>query len=490
MSSAGLSPPLPRQIVVLCDGTNNNLTGGFKDTNVVKLAELLAAHPDSRRLVFYDPGVGNAQTLPGATTWDRIRRWGDRVRGLALGRGVFENMVESYLFLMRHYQPGDELYVLGFSRGAFTARSVAGLVNQFGLMAPQFEGMLPTLLNVYFSDRTGEENQKTVHSVAQQIRRQCVDRPAVDIHFVGVWDTVAAVGLGPVALKITALPTLKNKRFVHVRQALALDEHRAQFKPRLYAEPDGPFTTASHKTGSVEQRWFPGSHCDVGGGYENTRCHQSDIAFSWLVSEAVRCGLRLQNRAAQTLNSPALVAQALPQPHAPALNRNSACAHSELCSSPVWAVGGMAVRDTTRVVMDSGETKPLPDPQGDASVAALAGQQPNSVWASAKPGKLFWWALLGMPVFWLLHAHMLAQPDGIDPTAPGLAWDATLAFQRWHLAGAVEWLLHIGSPSAWPQSVGTALENHWRAFGGDFRAPRWALFWDFGLIASYAIVLA
>lgn len=142
-----------RQIVLLCDGTNNNLTGQHEDTNVVKLCALLAADADPRRLVFYDPGVGNPGELPGATTWDQFRRTLDRVSALAFGRGVYENMVESYLFVMRHYRPGDQIFIFGFSRGAFTARSVAGLVNLFGILRPHMESMLPTLLHVYFADR-------------------------------------------------------------------------------------------------------------------------------------------------------------------------------------------------------------------------------------------------------------------------------------------------------------------------------------------------
>ena len=97
----------PRQLVLLCDGTNNNLTGRRNDTNLVKLAELLAASPDAQRLLCYDPGVGNPGELPGATTWDQLQRRLERIGGLAFGRGVFENMAESYLFLMRHYSSGE-----------------------------------------------------------------------------------------------------------------------------------------------------------------------------------------------------------------------------------------------------------------------------------------------------------------------------------------------------------------------------------------------
>ena len=148
-----MSASTPRQIVLCCDGTNNNLTGGENDTNVVRLCHLLRQHGDTRQLVFYDPGVGNPGELPGATVWDSINRYGERLAGLAFGRGVYENMAECYQFLMSSYQPGDEIYVFGFSRGAFTARSVAGRVNMFGILQPHMVSMVPSLLHVYFSDR-------------------------------------------------------------------------------------------------------------------------------------------------------------------------------------------------------------------------------------------------------------------------------------------------------------------------------------------------
>ena len=78
----------PRRIILLCGGTNNDFTGGQAGTNVVELAESVAAHPDPARFVFHGPGVGNGGPLPGATNWDKALRWGDRVRGLVLGRGM------------------------------------------------------------------------------------------------------------------------------------------------------------------------------------------------------------------------------------------------------------------------------------------------------------------------------------------------------------------------------------------------------------------
>lgn len=273
-----------RQLIVCCDGTNNNLTGGRADTNVVKVLKWVG---DADQRVFYDPGVGNAGALPGATVWDGIRRRGERVAGLAFGRGVYENIAEAYEFLMRCYQPGDELYFFGFSRGSFTARSTAGLVNQFGILQPHMQSMVPTLLHVYFSNRTGVHDEEN-KAVAREIRENfcSAESRAVKIHFVGVWDTVASVGMWPFAARMTARPTIKGKRFVHVRQALALDEHRAPFKPRLYVEE-------IDSGQSVVQRWFRGAHCDAGGGYPPDSSAISNEALAWMVVEASKCGLRV-----------------------------------------------------------------------------------------------------------------------------------------------------------------------------------------------------
>ena len=187
----------PRQLILCCDGTNNNLTGGHNDTNVVKLCRLLAARDDDAQTVFYDPGVGNPGELPGATQWDKLRRSVQRYAGLAFGRGVYENMSECYHFLMTHYRPGDQICVFGFSRGAFTARSVAGLVNQFGILKPHMESMVITLIHVYFSDRSLDP--AAAKGITAQTARLFVapDARNVELQFVGVWDTVASVGMWP-----------------------------------------------------------------------------------------------------------------------------------------------------------------------------------------------------------------------------------------------------------------------------------------------------
>lgn len=450
------------------------MTGNSSDTNVVKLAQLLAqSSSNADQIVFYDPGVGNAGELPGATWADGISRWAQRVAGLAFGRGVYENMAECYLFLMRHYQPGDQIYIFGFSRGAFTARSVGGLVNQFGILRPHMESMLPTLIHTYFSDR--ELKPVQIAAIAKQTSELFANAASrvVEIQFVGVWDTVASVGMGPFSAKITAFPTIQNKHFLNVRQALALDEQRAQFKPRLYVDNNGTYLTSTQKPASIQQLWFRGAHCDVGGGFVWGQAGISDRALCWLVSEAVQCGLALQYDGV-VLDTESAVASAFSNtidshatPHV----------HSEFYANPLWALTGMAVRDTQNVSLDSGESQTVLAVE-HASVSEHVYRFPqDTVWAKPRAKKPVVTGLLAIPLFMLVHGEAL----NANPFAWTLDWQAyaarvwcnfaqNAAFVRWQLL----W---------WQSSDLGGVQSR-------FGSPLWALVWDTALIAAYAFVLS
>lgn len=466
----------PRQLVICCDGTNNNLTGGAQDTNVVKLAQLFARSPAGpSEMLFYDPGVGNPGELPGATLLDTWGRRAQRLAGLAFGRGVYENMAECYLFLMRHYRPGDAIYIFGFSRGAFTARSLGGLINQFGVLMPHMESMLPTLIHIYFSDRDLAPEQMA--AIARQTSELFapVDARQVDITFMGVWDTVASVGMWPFQARITAIPTIQGKRFLNVRQAVALDEHRAQFQPRLYVDNNGSYASASGKSASIQQLWFRGCHCDVGGGYAAGETAISDQALAWLLSQAVQCGLRL-NHAGVALDSEAAVATALRQTPAPV---PALRLHSELHNTPLWALTGMVVRDTCRVAMDGGRTYTVV-PVEHASVAASeAGIAQHSAWTRTRSKKGLWRGLLVMLLLPLLLGHWLAAPGHTGP-----------ALSDWaQLPGELGYFLQRDYDFAYWQLLWW-LDLSPRPGLAGFAAPQWALAWDFALIAAYAYVLS
>ena len=451
-----------RQIIVCSDGTNNNLTGGITDTNVVKLIRLL--DPDAgNQVVYYDPGVGNPRALPGATVWDKIIRIRERVAGLAMGRGVYENVAEAYQFLMDTYRRDDELYFFGFSRGAFTARSVAGMVNAFGILRPHMDSMVPTLLHLYFSHR--RSGNTAFARIAADIKHAFAIPESVtaDIHFTGVWDTVASVGMWPFAAKMTARPDIAGKRFVHVRQALALDEHRVPFKPRMYLAENG---TQPGTSQTVDQRWFHGAHCDVGGGYANDDCGISDAALAWLVGEAQDKGLRLCRRQVREAR-PECVAEALtrltdmkqaPRP----------IVHSETYGMCLWAVAGLTVRDPSRVDID-GEPDQRIAAEEHSSVSAAMRFPEHTVWRRARrKGGLGLAILLGALALLAMASLLLGR----------WPWDCSLeqmrdalgSFAGWQLC----WLLESGTPYPSPST----------------QHPGWAVLLDFPFVLAYAYVLA
>jgi uncharacterized protein (DUF2235 family) len=395
---------ITRQLIVLCDGTNNTLTGGAHDTNVLQLAELLQSQSEPDQIVWYDPGVGSHSSMPGVTISDRIKETSNRVAGLALGGGVYDNIAEAMTFLAQNHRDGDQIYLFGFSRGAFTARAVAGMLNEYGLPSPNSLHLLPMMIRHYFYHNKGEAAQKII----QQTKAVAACRE-IDVQFVGVWDTVESVGfpLPLLSKRITNLASIEGKNFLHVRHAVALDEHRKPFKPRLYkVSPLGSYTTRDGRVATLKQQAFMGCHTDVGGGYR--RAGLSDEAMRWMLNEAQGCGLRI----------------AVPQKF------GARIIHSELHTTPLWAAAGQMVRDTRGV-------SPLP-------TASTATAVPTSVWQTH--GYLRWpWLLSGLVIaalgYWQLSridpdqamvawqvGALWSAPDGVKHIALSayLVWDAVL----------------------------------------------------------------
>lgn len=466
---------LPRQLVLLCDGTNNNLSGRHSDTHVVLLAELLRLFPDEQRLVYYDPGVGNPGQLPGTTVMDQIRRVRDRIDGLAFGRGLFDNVAEGYRFLMSHWQPGDQIYVFGFSRGAFTARSIAGLVNAFGIIDKHQDTLVSSLVSTYFAKPSPERSDIT-QQAARLFGQGLTPAAWPEVHFVGVWDTVASVGLPPFDLKITARPNLDGKHFRHVRQAMALDEQRAQFLPRAYEQDDGDFPMKNGGTGDIRQCWFRGSHCDVGGGNEYPYSELSRAPFAWLVSEALRCGLRvplpLQHPGPVTEQD---IFQVMPQLDPPTPLRLAARINSQTHATPLWALTGLTVRDTASALVD-GQPRQAVKMQAHPSVAAWTHAFPEQT-AWRDRGDMAAWCKLALGLFLIAAFMAMAGWAQLSPVGllPGLdhlgaIMDANLAFQQWQLSL---------SPMA-----------DWVNDAQQFARPKLALLLDLGLIGAWAWVLS
>ncbi|MGH3873388.1 MAG: DUF2235 domain-containing protein [Pseudonocardiaceae bacterium] len=263
-----------RHLVVCCDGTWNTPEqeqGGVPTpTNVVRLHHAL--HENQNQLRYYHPGVGTGSGLA------------DRIGGGVLGRGLASNIKSAYSWLATTYQPGDAICLFGFSRGAYTARSLAGMLAACGL-ARGWTAPLPPDRWAQI-DRLYEE----VYRPAQGRSGEPAPYPRVPIRFLGVWDTVGSLGV-PDTLGILDLfdvndrhrfhDTRLNSSIVHARHAVAMDETRGPFIPTLWTgeQPGGDR--------SMRQVWFPGDHCDVGGGHLQTGL--SDAALQWMIEEARAC---------------------------------------------------------------------------------------------------------------------------------------------------------------------------------------------------------
>jgi uncharacterized protein (DUF2235 family) len=465
-----------RRLVLCFDGTNNNLTGGRDDTNVVKLCRLLEASP--RQLVYYDPGVGNPGAIPGVTWQDRLRGKLQRLWGLAFGQGIYENMAEAYLFLMREWKPGDRICVFGFSRGAFTARSLAGMVARFGILDRAMEGLVPTLLHLYFADP--KQDEAKYQAIVSQLNTSfCTPEGArAEVWFVGVWDTVESVGSPLSRRRIRASGTIIGKRFRHVRHALALDEHRRSFQPRLYyVHPTHDYAAGGQ---SIDQRWFSGAHCDVGGGYADAEAALSDQSLLWMLEEAVAAQVQLRGGFLKDGKvDPQAVLESVRGPQAGQARQHRV--HSEAFREVYWALAGLGVRDLSDAQGNPGDPPPKPPLPGPAPAGNLvpAGDP-------VPPGRRWWQvaaALLAGLAFWLLHGAAISGNtllEGVShPSDLQGIWRNFLQLAQANLALAC-WQL-----SWWLQGTDAVGQ-----LGGLPHHPMWMVVLDVAFILSYGFLLA
>ncbi len=191
---------MSRNLVICFDGTNNQF--GSENTNVVRLVQVLNRDPERQRL-YYDPGVG---TLPEVGLLTRTGKTVSRWFGLAFGAGLSANVEEAYSYLMELWEPGDRVFLFGFSRGAYTARVLAGLLHTLGLLPRGNQNLVPYVMRLYGAVRkeTGHEENaggSTYWSLCREFRSTFA-RPYFPgdaqrrfrVHYLGVWDTVSSVG--------------------------------------------------------------------------------------------------------------------------------------------------------------------------------------------------------------------------------------------------------------------------------------------------------
>lgn len=269
-----------KRLIMFCDGTWNRADqtrdGEPCPTNVVKLALRVAKNDgDIPQIVFYGQGVGTGNSL-------------DRMTGGAFGDGLADNINAAYRFLVLNYDVGDEIYVFGFSRGAFTARSMVGMIRKCGILRrhsiDRYGEAVLTYCNQERPDDDGPLQFRGRHSITE-------NNP-IPIRFLGVWDTVGALGIPIRGLRAL---TAKKHRFHDVElsgtvanayQALAIDEHRAPFEAARWAYVPKPGQ-------NVQQVWFCGVHSDIGGGYPKAESGLSDICLTWMRDKARDAGLRM-----------------------------------------------------------------------------------------------------------------------------------------------------------------------------------------------------
>lgn len=266
-----------KRLFVCCDGTWNSDSDQFQGvpvpTNVVRFFNALSDRGDdgAEQLRYYHVGIGANE--------GRVHRLIDGALGLGLSRDIRT----AYKWLSDHYEEGSEIFVIGFSRGAFTARSLVGMLHHCGLPHEATWALVRQAWNLYRLD------PKMPETVVQQKRFRDAHGKPPPIRFLGVWETVGALGIpenvdlfGFGRKRFEFHDTTLPPEVERAVQALAIDEQRNNFFPTLWTDSDGCDLTR------VLQVWFPGVHADVGGGYKETGL--SDATLKWMIGEAATCG--------------------------------------------------------------------------------------------------------------------------------------------------------------------------------------------------------
>jgi len=290
-ADTGVIPP--RKLIVCCDGTWNQRDSAKAPTNVAKMARAISP-VDAQgisQLIYYHPGVGTGN-------------WLDKKLGGGLGMGLSGNVRSAYAFLTDNFRLDDEIFLFGFSRGAFTARSIAGLVGLVGVLRKIDMEYFPEIFDIYMSHehrRTvfrGHDLDKSLAALRslfpdgatngknERILQAIAEAQQPNFLFVGVWDTVGSLGMPwPFSWiggkKFKFHDTDLNENITYAYHALAIDERRGPFKPTLWTRP---IRSAQDRPQVLEQVWFSGCHSNVGGGYNDAGL--SDIAFLWMVAKA------------------------------------------------------------------------------------------------------------------------------------------------------------------------------------------------------------
>ncbi|MGL4812178.1 MAG: DUF2235 domain-containing protein [Beijerinckiaceae bacterium] len=305
---------MAKTICIFSDGTGQ--AGGDNPihwTNVYRLYKFTRDIAPGQ-IAFYDPGLGSDPDVAENGGWSG---WLLKLYAQSTGFGITRNIVDCYAALLLSYEPGDRIFLFGFSRGAYTVRSLGGALGCCGIPADSRGGQPPVTRWDQFRARLDSVRPLAVEAVENvyQIRSDA-DRAAASAafrarhnshpalpHFIGVWDTVRALGVKGLSdlldpFKHRFHDAALNKAVPYGRQALAIDENRETFKPELWDERKAPSTQ------SIRQVWFAGAHTDIGGGYQD-KPKLADMPLQWMIGEA------------QAIDHPLIVDPAMDPPLAP-----------------------------------------------------------------------------------------------------------------------------------------------------------------------------
>lgn len=297
---------MSRNLVICLDGTRNE--PGGSPSNILRLHDVVAKSDE--QLVYYDPGVG---TIGGRAVFTEVGRVATKGLGAIAGFGILENIEEAYTWLSENYRPGDRIHVFGYSRGAYTARALTGMLRTVGLLRRGSANLVPYAIKLYvrsdpwqpagadpdgLPDETSTRAARVFWRERSRFRAQFgnPDFPHPfdsrhQVEFLGVWDTVKSVGSVDLQGRVRIAQWPFTARIVNVgaaRHALAIDERRRFLEPYRF-DP----TLVAGSPDRYRELWFAGTHSDIGGLPPDSRL--SDLAFAWIVRDAVACGLTIDH---------------------------------------------------------------------------------------------------------------------------------------------------------------------------------------------------
>ncbi|KAJ8475344.1 hypothetical protein ONZ45_g15641 [Pleurotus djamor] len=319
-----------KRLIVCCDGTGQADSHGSQviPSNVARFARALQVseklppskednrpyNEEIQQVVLYQTGVGTDSTasVSGTVSGKTAGTWYLEM----FGHGVDNHVLEAYYFFVNNYEPEDEIYIFGFSRGAFTARAISSFICHAGLLQKKYADHLPVIFEAYKARQPDSDPKNEWKALEQSPDLHTkIHPPGLTISILGVWDTVGSIGIPETwassYLGWTGVRDGWNKQHDHhdmgiVRtpkrghkftlpyvkaafQALALDEHRMSFSPTLFFDPTPTAEPPADNT-QLQQCWFPGVHSDVGGSYARGYLDISDLALAWMID---RCSPQL-----------------------------------------------------------------------------------------------------------------------------------------------------------------------------------------------------